>query len=185
MGIARYEYYITMYHNAKPPFIENKTKVTFLVELNTGLLLTKYRGLKSLMFKKHLDSGRPIVLKSNKVLSLPYDLLQYRHPPFLRSSSLANRRRKRLPPGQQYSVMNTWVEDQCMYAMTLEKGSHNLLPFSNTYRTVLPSVYLNRLVHHNWEVYIRDSLRNDYNMDESVVDRLESYLRFTKSSIDA
>ena len=55
--------------------------------------------------------------------------------------------------------MNTWVEDQCMYAMTLEKGSHNVLPFSNTYRTVLPSVYLNRLVHHNWEVYVRDSLK--------------------------
>ena len=27
----------------KPPFIENKTKVTFLVELNTELLMTKYR----------------------------------------------------------------------------------------------------------------------------------------------
>ena len=68
--------------------------------------------------------------------------------------------------------------------MTLEKGSHNVLPFSNTYRTVLPSVYLNRLVHHNWEVYIRDSLRNDYNMDESVVDCFESYLSFTKPLID-
>ena len=29
--------------------------------------------------------------------------------------------------------MNTWKEDQCMYAITLEKGSHNMLPFNNTY----------------------------------------------------
>ena len=59
MGIARYGYYITTYHNAKSPFIENKTKVTFLVELNTELLMTKYEEdlVKSLMFKKHSDSG--------------------------------------------------------------------------------------------------------------------------------
>ena len=62
---------------------------------------------------------------------LQYDMLQYRHPPFLRSSPLADRRLKRLPPGQQYSTMNTWIEDQCMYAMTLKKGSHNLIPFNN------------------------------------------------------
>ena len=68
-----------MYHNAKPPFIENKTKVTFLVELNTELLMTKYEKdlVKSLIFKKHPDSGRQIVMKSDRVLSLPYDLLQY------------------------------------------------------------------------------------------------------------
>ena len=58
--------------------------------------------------------------------------------------------------------MNIWLEDSNMYAMTPEKGSHNVIPFNNTYRTVLPCVYLNRLVHHNWEVYIRDSLRNDH-----------------------
>ena len=71
--------YITMYHNAKPPFIENKIKVTFLVELNTELLMTKYEKdfVKSLMFKKHPDSGQPIVLESDRVLSLPHDLLQY------------------------------------------------------------------------------------------------------------
>ena len=59
LGIAKYVYYITMYHNAKPPFIENKTKVTFLVELNTELLMTKYEEdlVKSLIFKKHPDSG--------------------------------------------------------------------------------------------------------------------------------
>ena len=59
LGITKYGYYITMYHNAKPPFIENKTKVTFLVELNTELLMTKYEKdlVKSLIFKKHPDSG--------------------------------------------------------------------------------------------------------------------------------
>ena len=71
------------------------------MELNTGLLLTKYEEdlVKSLMFKKHPDSGQPIVLKSDRVLSLPYHILQYRHPPFFRSSPLADRRIKRLPPG--------------------------------------------------------------------------------------
>ena len=81
--------------------------------------------------------------------------------------------------------MNTWIENQCMYAMTLEKGSHNLLPFGNTYRTVLPRLYLNRLVHLNWEVYVRDSLMNDYNTCKSITDHLESYLRITKSTSDA
>ena len=154
--------YITMYHNAKPLFIENKTKVTFLVELNTELLMTKYEKdlVKSLIFKKHPDSGWPIVMKSDRVLSLLYDLLQYWHPPFLRSSPLADRRLKGLPPGQQYSTMNTWIEDQCIYALTLGKGSHNLIPFNNTYRTVLSRLYLNRLVLYNWEVYVRDSLAN-------------------------
>ena len=186
LGIAKYVYYITTYHNAKPPFIENKTKVTFLVELNTELLMTKYEKdlVKSLIFKKHPDSGQPIVMKSDRVLSLPYDLLQYRHPPFLRSSPLADRRLKRLPPGQQYSTMNTWMEDQCMYALTLEKGSHNLIPFNTTYRTVLPRLYLNRLVHYNWEVYVKDSLANDHNICKNVTECFESYLRITKPTLD-
>ena len=59
LGIAKYEYFITIFNNAKPPYIENKTEVTFLVKLNTGLLLTKYDEdlVKSLMFKKHPDLG--------------------------------------------------------------------------------------------------------------------------------
>ena len=59
LGIVKYKYVVTPYHNAKPPYKENKTKLTFLVELNTRLLLTKYNGdmVKSLLFKKHPDSG--------------------------------------------------------------------------------------------------------------------------------
>ena len=75
--------------------------------------------------------------------------------------------------------MNTWIEDQCMYAMTLEKGSHNLIPFNNTYRTVLPRLYLNRLVHYNWEVYVRDSLANDYNICKNQIIELTHYLNVT------
>ena len=35
---------LTTYIMQEPPFIENKTKVIFLVELNTELLMTKYEN---------------------------------------------------------------------------------------------------------------------------------------------
>ena len=81
-------------------------------------------------------------------------------------------------------MVNAWLQSQLPYAMTMEKGSHNILPFNNTTRIVLPHVYLNRVAYSNWEVYVRDSLRNDCNVNEGTVEYFESLLESARAVAD-
>ena len=86
--------------------------------------------LKILYLKKHPDSGRIHVMSMDLDMFLPYDLAAHRHPPFLRSSPRADNQLVYLhrPENQVYCHL----DGQLIYALTMENGSHNLIPFSHS-----------------------------------------------------
>ena len=50
----------------------------------------------------------------------------------------------------------------------MEKGSHNLIPFSHT-RMVIPQIYLGHVFNENWYTYVNDSLANTMGISTSTI----------------
>ena len=112
-----------------------------MIELDAEKAAEKHgmNNVRKFIFKKHPDSGRVHVLSQDTYLFLPYDLTAHRHLSFLCSSPRADSREENLlgPEAQ----VKCHLEGELIYALTMEKGSHNLIPFSHT-RIVIPQLYL-------------------------------------------
>ena len=60
------------------------------------------------------------------------------------------------------------LEGELIYAITMEKGSHNLIPLSHT-RMVIPQIYLSHIYNENWYTYVNDSLANTMGISTSTI----------------
>ena len=64
--------------------------------------------------------------------------------------------------------VNYYLERELICALTMENGSHNLIPFSHT-RMVLPQIYLSRIFNENWYTYVNDSLANTIGISTNTI----------------
>ena len=141
LGKAEYTYNVLIILNPKAPYETKRLKIQFLIELDAEKAAEKHgmSNVRKFIFKKHPDSGRVHVLSQDTHLFLPYDLTARRHLPFLCSSPrVDNQVENLLGPETQVKFH---LEGELIYALTMEKGSHNLIPFSHT-RMVIPQIYL-------------------------------------------
>ena len=83
--------------------------------------------VKDFIFKKHPDSGRIHVMSADPNLFLPYSLTACRHPPFLSISPRADNHL--LYVNRPENQVNGYLDGHLIYALTMEKGSHNLILF--------------------------------------------------------
>ena len=82
----KYEYRVEVCQNTHNPYMKNSLKITIILNLDTLPLFTEndQEVVQICIFKKQPDSGHGHVLKSDKQLTLPYDLLRKHHPPVTR-----------------------------------------------------------------------------------------------------
>ena len=183
LGKAEYTYNILIILNLKPPYETKRLKIQFLVELDAEKAAEKHgmNNVKKFIFKKHPDSGRVHVLSQDTYLFLPYDLTACRHLPFLCSSPRADSQEENLlgPEAQ----VKFHLEGELIYALTMEKGSHNLIPFSHT-RMVIPQLYLSRVYNENWYTYVNDSLANTMGISTSTIQQFRKIFAEVKENIE-
>ena len=136
--------------------------------------------------KKHPDSGQIQVLTLDKQLTLPYDILAKWHPPFVRIpyNAVEPRIVYQTMSYPSLTSMNRCLNRLLNYALMLEHGSHNLLPFSSTGHKIYPGTFLNRIEHENWKVYIQDSLANNINISKETLTVFQQLLKFTTSTLN-
>ena len=141
LGKAEYTYHILIILNLKAPYETKILKIWFLIELDAEKAAEKHgmNNVRNFIFKKHPDSGKVHVLSQDTHLFLPYDLTAHRHLPFLGSSPRADNQLEYIQRPENQVKFH--LEGEVMYALTMEKGSHNLIPFSHT-RMVIPQIYL-------------------------------------------
>ena len=143
----KYEYRVEVCQNSHNPYMKNSLKITIVLNLDTLLLFTEndQEVAQTCIFKKQSDSGHGHVLKPDKQLMLPYDLLAKRHPPFTRIPYNDAELRIVYPIGPYpfLTSINTCLSGLLTYVLMLEHGSHNLLPFSSTSHKFYPRVFLN------------------------------------------
>ena len=65
----------------------------------------------------------------------------------------------------------------------MEKGSHNLIPFSHT-RMVIPQIYLSRIYNENWYTYVSDSLVNTVGISISTIQQFRQIFAVVKENIE-
>ena len=65
----------------------------------------------------------------------------------------------------------------------MEKGSHNLIPFSHT-RIVIPHIYLSHVYNENWYTYVNDSLANRMGISTSTIQQFRKIFVVVKGNIE-
>ena len=75
------------------------------------------------------------------------------------------------------------LEGELIYALTMEKGSHNLIPFSHT-KMVIPQIYLSHVYNENWYTYVNDSLANTMGISTSTILQFRKIFAVVKRSIE-
>ena len=65
----------------------------------------------------------------------------------------------------------------------MEKGSHNLIPFSHT-RMVIPQIYLSHVFNENWYTYVNDSLANTMGISTSTIQQFRKIFAVVKENIE-
>ena len=138
-------------------------------------------NVKNFIFKKHPDSGRIHVMGQDNHLFLPCDLSAHRHPPFLSPSPRADNQLGYVPTF--LSEVNYHLEGKLIYALTMEKGSHNLIPFSHT-RMVIPQIYLSHVFNENWYTYVNDSLANTKGMSTNIIEKFKEIFAAIERNIE-
>ena len=71
------------------------------------------------------------------------------------------------------------LEGELIYALTMKKGSHNLIPFSHT-RMVIPQIYLSHVFNENWYTYVNDSLANTMGISTSTIQQFRKHFCSSK-----
>ena len=183
LGMAEYTYHVQIILNSKAPYETKRLKIWFLIELDAEKAAEKHgmNNVRNFIFKKHPDSGRVHVLSQDTHLFLPYDLTTCRHPPFLGSPPRADNQLEYIQ-GPENQV-KFYLEGELIYALTMEKGSHNLIPFSHT-RMVIPQIYLNHVYNENWYTYVNDSLANIMGISTSTIQQFRKIFAVVKGNIE-
>ena len=75
------------------------------------------------------------------------------------------------------------LEGELIYALTMEKGSHNLIHFSHT-RMVIPQIYLSHVYNENWYPYVNDLLANTMGISTSTICSLGKIFAAVKRNIE-
>ena len=65
----------------------------------------------------------------------------------------------------------------------MEKGSHNLIPFSHT-RMVIRQLYLSQVYNENWYTYVNDSLVNTTGISTSTIQQFRKIFAKVKENIE-
>ena len=118
---------------------------------------------------------------------LPCDLLVKHHSPFLKIPYNAAEPRIVYPimPYPSLTSINMWLSRLLTYALMVEHGSHNLLPFSSTNCKTYPEIFLKKIEHENWKVYIQDSPGNNHNISKETLTMFQQLLEFTTAKLKA
>ena len=172
MSVAKYTYNVQIILNSKAPYETKRLKIKFLVELNVEKAAEKHgkSNVKNFIFKKHPDSGRIHGMGQDAHLFLPYD-----------SSPRADNRLECMhrPENQ----VNYHLEGKLIYALTMENGSHNLIPFSHT-RMVLPQIFLSRAFNENWYTYVNNSLANTLGISTDIIQQFKDIFTIVRKNIE-
>ena len=65
----------------------------------------------------------------------------------------------------------------------MEKGIHNLIPFSHT-RMVIPQIYFSQILNENWYTYVNDSLANTMGISTSTIQQFRKIFAVVKENIE-
>ena len=65
----------------------------------------------------------------------------------------------------------------------MEKGSHNLIPFSHS-RMVIPQIYLRHVFNENWYTYVNDLSANTMGISTSTIQQFRKIFAVVKRDIE-
>ena len=157
LNATTYEYYLHVYLNSKLPYHKYIVKIVYEIELNQGGLKLKYKedSLKDCIFKKNPNLGKIKLLMTDKNLVVVDALYKHWLSPssYITVSSesrLCNSIRPEL-------LVNSHINGTAIYIYDSMVSSHDLIPFSPI-RAMVPQVFLNRVSHHNWDTWLKESL---------------------------